>query len=164
MADTPEERDLDKLASWAERSLIKFYKSKCRVLHLGRNNCMRWFRLGADLLERNSAEKGLGVLVYNRLAMSQQCALVARKTSGILGWITKSVASRWRGTVLPLNTALVGPQLEYCVQFWALQFQKDRDLLGFQQSATKMIKSLEHLLYEERLRHLGLFSLENTER
>jgi len=54
------------------------------------------YLLGADLLEKNSEEKDLGVLVDNRLAMSQQCALVAKKASGILGCIKKSAASRLR--------------------------------------------------------------------
>ena len=99
MADTPEgcaaiQQDLDRLDSWVERNQMRFNKSKCRVLHLGRNNCMHQYGLGDDLLERSSAERDLGVLVDNRLAMSQQCTLVAKKANDILGCIKKSMASR----------------------------------------------------------------------
>lgn len=42
--------------------------------------------------------------------------------------------------------------------FWASQFKKQRELHErVQEGATKMIRRLQHLSYEERLRDLGLF-------
>ncbi|KAK4829931.1 hypothetical protein QYF61_007654 [Mycteria americana] len=51
---------------------------------------------GPDWLESNFAEKVLGVLMDNKLNMSQQCAFAAKVAKSIVGCISKSMAKRER--------------------------------------------------------------------
>ena len=56
------------------------------------------------------------------------------------------MASRVKEVILPLCSALVRLQLEYCVQMGRPQYRRDKDLLEcVQRRARKMVKGKENL-------------------
>ena len=95
--------------------------------------------------------------------MSWQCVLVAQKTSCILGCIKRNMTSQSREVILPLYSDLVGPHMEYTIQFWGPHHKKDMEFLECVQRKddhNQMIRGPEHLPYSNKLRELELFSLE----
>jgi len=66
-----------------------------------------------------------GVLVDRKLNVSQQRALGAKECSRILGCLRRSVSSRLREVILLLYSALVRPHMDYSVQFWTSQYERD---------------------------------------
>ncbi|GAB0204300.1 mitochondrial enolase superfamily member 1 [Grus japonensis] len=157
------QRDLDRLARWACANRMNFNKAKCKVLHMDWGNPKHNYRLGGEWIESSPEEKDLGLLVDENLNMSRQCVLAAQKANHILGSIKNSMTSRSREVILSLYPALVRPHLEYCIQLWSPQYKKDMELLEqVQRRAMKIIRGVDHISCEDRLRELGLFNLEKT--
>ncbi|KAG6933171.1 hypothetical protein G0U57_019969 [Chelydra serpentina] len=115
--------------------------------------------MGANLATTNQ-EKDLGVIVDSSLKTSMQCAAAVKKANRMLGIIKKGIENKMDNILLPLYKSIVRPHLEYRVQLWS---HLKKDILALekvQRRATKMIRGLERVPYEERLKRLGLFSLE----
>ena len=100
---------------------MRFNKAKCKVLHPCRGNPQYQYRLGDEKINSSPAEKDLGVLMDEKLDMSQPGALIAQKANRILGCIKRRVDSRSRGVILPLYSALVRPHLDVPSTFELVQ-------------------------------------------
>jgi len=127
---------------------MRFNKAKCKVLHLGQGNPRYVYKLGEEILGSSPSEKELGVLVDQKLNMSQQCALTAHKASGILGCIRRGVASRVRKMSLlcfyEAPSDVLHPDL-------VPSMQERRGLLERVQRNV-----MKQLSYQDRLKELGL--------
>jgi len=73
--------------------------------------------------------KDLGVLVDEKINVTQQCALPAQKANCILSHIKRIMSSRKREGILPLCSAVVRPHLDSYIQLWSPQHRKDMGLL-----------------------------------
>uniref|UniRef100_A0A803K3Y4 Reverse transcriptase domain-containing protein n=1 Tax=Xenopus tropicalis TaxID=8364 RepID=A0A803K3Y4_XENTR len=156
------QQDLDQLKIWAAKWQMRFNVDKCKVMHLGCKNMQATSTLNGTALGKSIMEKDHGVLVDNKLGCSKQCQAAAARANKVLSCIKRGIDSREEGgVILPLYRALVRPHLEYAVQFWSPVLKRDIiELERVQRRATKLVKGMESLSYEERLAKLGLFTLE----
>jgi hypothetical protein len=154
-------QDLARLYKWSEDWQMLFNIDKCAVMHMGRKNKGFHYQLGNKELRSTEEEKDLGVIIHKSTKTSRQCTVAATKANQILGFIRRTVVSREKSIILNLYKTLVRPHLEFCAQVWSPDLQKDKDILEkVQRRATKMIKGLGKLEYEDRLRECGLTTLE----
>lgn len=87
-------------------------------------------------------------------------SLSVQKADPILGCIKKCVASRLRGGILPLCSALVRPHLPCYVQFESSAQERHRSTEVGTEEGLKNDQRLEYFSYEDRLRELIVLSLE----
>ena len=153
--------DPDKLVLWASEWQMTFNAKKYKVLHFGKNNKKCDYELNGTALDGVSVQKDLGIDVSDDLKSARHIDEIVLKSNRILVMISRNIESKTKDIIIPLYTALVRPHLEYCVQAWNPHYVKDIiKLERVQRRAVRMIKDLRGIGYKEKLKELGLFSLE----
>lgn len=161
------QRDIDNLMEWTDTWQMQFNAGKCKVLHVGRNNPGYSYTMGGyapagTVLETTVEEKDVGVMIHSSLKPSAQCAKAAKKANQVLGQMSRAFTYRDKYTWVRLYKQYCRPHLEFSVQAWSPWTVADKVLLeSVQKRAIKMVSGLEGKTYEDRLKEVGLTTLED---
>ena len=117
--------------------------------------------MNAKVLKKVLEEKDLGVIVTSDFKVGRQCAEAAKKGNRILGMIKRTFSCKSKLIMKNLYKSLVRPHLDSCVQAWRPHLKKDIEVLEkVQRRANKMVDGYRGMAYEERLKRVGLTTLE----
>jgi len=101
-------------------------------------------------------------MVSDNLKCDKHCSEAVIKANKILDIIKHNFAANSKEIIISLYKSLVRLYLEYCCQVWRPHYNKDIKLLeGVQRRATRLVSGTKSLCYANRLKNLGLTSLEN---
>ena len=130
-------------------------------MHVGLHNPGHVYYMNGVRLEASEKERDVGVTISSSLKPAQQCQKAAQTASAVLSQITRAFHYRDRHVFLSLYQQYVRPHLEFAVAAWAPWTQADIQCLeSVQQRAVRAISGLRATTYEEKLRELGIPSLQ----
>ena len=158
--------DLLTLQIWAQEMQMKFHPAKCKVMHLGNTNPERDYVMIKDdgtqhIIEESIIEKDLGVEISWSLNFHFHCQEKVNKANKVLGCLRHSFKYLDKDSFSMLYKAIVRPHLEFASCIWNPRFKKTIDMVErVQRRATKLVPEVRDLPYTERLKALGLESLE----
>ena len=159
------QQDLDNLMAWSGIWQLQFNCSKCKVMHFGRNNpCPQYTMQSQDdiqVLQAIDEEKDLGVILDPTLSFNRHITAKVAKANQFMGMVRRVFADLDKEMFLILYKTKIRPHMEYATTVWNPYLLKDiRRVEGVQRRATKLVKEIAHLPYPDRLKHLGLPTLE----
>ena len=120
---------LDGLFEWANKWGMQFNLSKCKIMHVGRNNPEYKYTMGGVELQEVEEERDVGVIIHKSLKPSAQCSKAANTAMAVLGQIGQNFHYRDRHIFVKLYKQYVRPHLEFSTPAWSPWLQGDIDRL-----------------------------------
>ena len=152
--------DIELLEEWAVKWQLPFNKEKCKIMHIGSSNPRFDYQMGGTSITSVAKEKDLGVIIDDSLKFHEQTAAAVGRANRVLGLIKRAFTLLDAKTLPLLFKTMVRPHLEYASSVWGPSHRMDQDAIErVQRRATKLVRSLKNLRYEDRLRALKLPSM-----
>ncbi|CAH8451171.1 unnamed protein product [Dicrocoelium dendriticum] len=154
-------KDIVSVVNWSKQWDLPLNASKCQILTTSRDVLAVQTSFGPFPLQCTTQARDLGVIMTSSFKPSMQCRYAANKARRELFRLRRALCNTKPEVFLPLYKAVVRPHLEYCVQAWSPYLRGDVLCLEkIQRLATRMVEGQRGKPYEDRLKSLGLFSLE----
>jgi len=152
---------LDVLQEWSDRWLLKLNVSKCKTVFYGRNiNHDYNYYLHSNKIDKVNKMKDLCVTFDPELSFNFHYEDKINKSYSVLGLIKRNFIYLTEGAFVSLYKSLVRCHLEYANSVWNPHRQGQiKDLEKVQMRATKLVMTVKHLSYKERLARLKLPTL-----
>ena len=156
---------LNRAVTWADIWEMFFNLIKCHHLHIGKNSIGQFYTMesseGTKRLETVTSEKDLGVIIDKSLSFTEHISSKVSVANRNLGLIFRTFTFMDKEMFLNLYKSIVRPHLEYATCVWSPQYKKDAITIeNVQRRATRLLPCLKNKTYSERLKFLGLPSLE----
>ena len=158
---------VNNLIEWSVLWKMFFNFKKCKHMHLGNHDMNQTYTMRKDQeeipIEQEESEKDRGVIIDNKLTLIKHINPKIKIANRNLGLIFRTFTYMYidKDIFLNLFKSLVRPHLEYASTVWCPVFKKDRvSNENVQRRAKKLVSSISHLPYSERLRAFGLPTLE----
>ena len=159
--------DLDKVVSWTDTWLMKLNIDKCKVMHIGPKNPGSNYTMTdkttneKHTLETTTVERDLGVLISADLKIKSQVDKATSQGNRMLGLAKRTFVSRDTNLWLKLYKTYIRSQMEFAVPAWNPYLTGDiKRLEQVQRRATRVAHEMRGVEYSERLKLLGLTTLE----
>lgn len=153
------QHDLNCVIKWTQLWQMRLNVSKCKSLVLGSSLPCR-FELAGQELPNVAMEVDLGVLVHRSLKFDLHVKRMIQRAYAAVCVFTKAFSNRSEPFMLLVWKCFLRPLLEYSSDVWnPISLRLSLDIERVQRRFTKLIPSVKHLDYLQRLKSLQLESL-----
>jgi hypothetical protein len=114
------QQDLDKLAEWESKWLMKFHPEKCNVLTISKKRSPSKYNctLHRHILEHDTSAKYLGCTISSDLIWGKHISTICSKANNTISFLKRNINISNKSIKEKTYVSLVRPTLEYASSVW----------------------------------------------